>query len=222
MEPTLIDTVRTWLSDPLFTPLINFATVLILGFTAIEGLRSARASSESNELALLPLLVVKFVGQPIQNRGIAVKNVGHGTAYDVEIEKYVYVVTDARLIWELIMTIKGVNLLESGEERNLSIRALQNGRESGVGDFLVFHLDPEEEHERESVDLFITFKNAKGVKYYSRIRTGQRGLTLIIPPTRLDLWGVMTLKYSELKSNILVEFFKVFWQLSPKTREQKT
>lgn len=207
-----METIRSWFSDPLFNPVINIATIIILALTAITGFLSIKRTSEANELSILPLLVIKFVGQAMKDRTIIIKNIGNGTAYDINIGRYVLIITDIQYLWELKARIKGVNVMEPGEKKKLLSTAFQNGKESDVKEFLIFHLDPEEEHEREPVGLFITFKNAKGIKYYEKIETGPDGLTIVIPPKRLNLYGSLIIWQSNFTTWFQLKYYKFLWR----------
>lgn len=212
MYVTLSGIIHTWFSDPLFSPIVDFATVFILAVTAIEGFKSMRATSEANELRILPLLVIKFTGDNLQTRSMFIKNIGNGSAYDIKIDTFVTIVTDAHFVWELSMKVKGVNVFEPGEKKLLSCVGLQNGKVSGIKEFLIFHLDPKQEHSRKPTNIFITFKNSKGIKYYSRIETGQNGLTFTIPPKKLDIIGHLIIKFNNLTLWIQLRYFRFIWK----------
>lgn len=204
--------IHSLFTSSLFTPVTNFVTVIVLAFTAHEGFRSARATSEANELSILPLLTLKFVGKPMRDRGITIKNIGYGVAYDIKIEKYLLFITDIQYLWELQLSIKGVNILEQNEEKQLFVKTFQNGKETDVKDFLIFHLDPDEDHERKQTGFFITFKNAKGNEYFLKITTGPNGLSFKIPPRKLNAAGIILMQYSNISTLLVYYFYKILWK----------
>ncbi|MCR4326864.1 MAG: hypothetical protein NUV52_04395 [Candidatus Roizmanbacteria bacterium] len=195
-----------------FNDWISIVTIYSLLFTTISGFQSVKKTSEANELSILPLIVIKFVGKPMENRSLMAKNIGNGSAYDLQIQKIVYIITDIQYVWELFITLKGVNVLEVGEKKNLTCIALQNSKVSDIKDFLIYHLDPIQEHERTPMSLLLTFKNLKGDMYYSKLRTGKGGLTFLISPRRLNFIGFIIIFGSNFIDNFLIFYHKFVWK----------
>ena len=199
--------------NSLFEPILNFVTVFILAFTAYEGFKSLREISKANELKLLPLPIIFFKGKSLTGREITIKNVGEGTAYDIKIEDYYQILTDIQRLWKLQMKLTGTNVLIKNEERSLDIKFYENGKEGQAKEFLIFHLDPEETHERSNVRLFITYKNSSGVKYYCKIETGKNGLRILIPSKKIGIIDSLIMFLISLKSNLMIDFYRhIVWR----------
>lgn len=193
---------------------INFITIILLTLTAIAGFLSSWANAKANEIKLLPLPVIYFLGRIFKDRKILIKNIGYGVAYDIKVEDFVEILIDIQKIWLLKTNLVGVNYLENGAERSLENKLFENGKEISDKDFILFHLDPDEKHERKDVVLLITFKNAIGVKYYCRFSTGRKGLKIITPARRYTILTFIWIVFISLQSFLIQSIYKyIIWKL---------
>jgi len=88
-----------------------------------------------------------------------------------------------------------------------------------MAEFLTFHLDPEKEHPRKRIGLILTFKNAEGNRYYSKVETGVGGL-FVSPAKRLNLFGKLYLTYRNGCEKALLGWQKLLWMFQKPHIEQ--
>ncbi len=198
---------------PIFQQILNLFNVILIFTTAFVAYLSWRAARRANELQLLPLLAIYFTGKPIHDRKIQIKNIGKSPAYEIRIESFANILTDIQHVWRLDLSLSGTNVLVPDEGKDLTLHSTDNGKEAEMGDFMVFHLDPEEKHQREKVDLLMTFRNAEGHCYYSEVETGLGGL-YVLPAKRLNWWGKLYLSLRKLKEVILLLGYKLLWRFT--------
>ncbi|HCR36493.1 hypothetical protein A2130_01905 [Candidatus Woesebacteria bacterium GWC2_33_12] len=193
---------------------INLITLILLSLTAIAGFLSNKRTSEANELSTLPLLVIKPTGKTLGDLEYLIKNIGNGSAYNIKIEKILHVYLKDQKIHEFEFLIKGVNVIERGEKKVLVANSYSNGEiNKDLSEFMKFSIDPREEHKRPQDKFFITFKDARGINYYSRIRTGSRGLTFLIPPKKINMKGYLIIIHNEIYKLLLKIYAKSIWKL---------
>lgn len=199
--------------QPYFPQLLSFLNVLLIFTTALVAYLSLKTAKKTNELQLLPLLAIYFKGHAMRDRKIRIRNIGKSPAYDIKIESYMTILTDIQHVWKLELFISGTNVLIPDEEKDLTIKATDNDKEANMSEFMVFHLDPEEEHKRDRVVLLLTFRNAEGNRYYSEIETGVGGL-FVKPAKRLNLLGKTYIAYRKYSEKLLLGFYKFKWKFT--------
>lgn len=206
------------LLDAKLLPFISVITLFLLALTVIAGFLSSYATAKSNELKLLPLLILYFRGKFAIDRGIYLKNTGFGTAFNIEINPFTIFITDRQEIYTLTFSIKGTNLLAPIDgEIPLNIQATSKQGGAVDKDFLQFHLDPEEEHDRKPVRLDITYKNASGNKYYQLIETGNDGLKIVQAPKIYDLQADLFSFFTRVRNLAFEKFYtKFLWKIRKK------
>jgi len=197
----------------IFPQILSLLNIFLIFLTAWVAYLSWRAAKKANELQLLPLLSIYFRGDSMKDRKIMIKNIGESPAYDIRIESFVNIIKDIQKVWRLELLITGTNVLVPDEEKVLHLKATSNGKEAEIGDFMVFHLDPEAEYERSRIGLVITFRNAEGKYYYSKVETGLGGL-FIKSVKRLNLFGKLYLGYNKFKEKILLSWYKFRWRFT--------
>ena len=196
---------------PFFPQILNLLNIVLILITALVSFLSWRASRKANELQLLPLLAIYFKGKGLHDRKIRIRNIGKSPAYDITIESFVSIVRDIQKVWKLDLFITGTNVLVPEEEKDLTLRATSNGEDVNMSEFMVFHLDPEESHKRDRIGLVMTFRNAEGNYYYSKVETGVGGL-FIKPARRLNLIGKVYLKYGWCREKLLLSWYHLKWK----------
>jgi len=204
---------------PFFPQILNLLNVVLILITAFVSFLSWRAARKANELQLLPLLAIYFKGKSIHDRKIRIRNIGKSPAYDIKIESFANIIKDIQHVWRLDLSLSGTNVLIPDEEKDLTLKSTDNGKEADMGDFMVFHLDPEEEHKRDRIGLLMTFRNAEGNRYYSEVETGPGGL-FVRPAMRLNLSGKFYLNYRKLFERVLLTWYEFRWRFTKPHFEQ--
>lgn len=196
-----------------FPQILNILNIVLILITALVTWLSWRAARRANEIQLLPLMAIYFRGRAMHDRTIRIRNIGKSPAYDIKIESFVNIVTDIHKIWRLDLTLVGTNVIVPEEEKDLVLKATSNGQDADMAEFMVFHLDPEEDHPRKQIGLLMTFRNAEGKRYYSMVRTGPGGL-YVNPARRFNVWGKLFVKRYMLWDVILISFYKLLWKFT--------
>jgi len=204
---------------PFFPQILNLLNIVLILLTAFVAFLSWRAARKANELQLLPLLAIYFKGKAIQDRKIRIRNIGKSPAYDIKIESFANIIKDTQHVWRLDLYLSGTNVLIPDEEKDLTLIATDNGKAADMGDFMVFHLDPEEGHKRDRIGLLMTFRNAEGNRYYSEVETGPGGL-FVKPARRLDSWGKLYLNYRKYSESVLLVWYGFKWGFTKPHIEQ--
>jgi len=199
--------------QPYFPQLLSLFNVGLIFLTALVAFLSWRAARKANELQLLPLLAIYFRGKAMRDRKIRIRNIGKSPAYDIKIESFVNILKDVQRVWRLDLSLAGTNVLVPEEEKDLKLRATSNEKEADMGDFMIFHLDPEQDHIRDRIGLILTFRNAEGNYYYSKVDTGVGGL-FIRPSKRLNVWGRIYLFYRQRVEDLLLAWYKLKWRFT--------
>jgi hypothetical protein len=204
--------IANFIGDPLFRPILDISTLIVLSLTALFGFFAAWATGIANQLKLLPLIVIYFEGQSFDERRIFISNLGEGVAFDIHVEPFSLVIYDIRRIMRLEMKLKGTNVLGKGEKRVINAAAFENGRPANSADFLTYYLDPEMNERKGRVDLAITFKNAKGDRYFTIIKTDVDGVNVLVPPTQLGVFDRLWLFYREAKEFLWLNGWRILWK----------
>jgi len=198
---------------PYFSQILNLLNVILILVTAVVSLLSWKAASRANEIQLLPLLSIYFRGKALRDRTIRIRNIGKSPAYDIKIESFVNIVQDIHKVWKLDLAVGGTNVLIPEEERDLTMVATSNGEDVNMAEFMVFHLDPEEEHDRKRIELIMTFRNAEGNKYYSKMETGRGGL-YVKTAKRMNYWGLLYVNYCWCREKLLLNWYHFLWKFT--------
>lgn len=198
---------------PFFPELLNLLSVILILATAFVSFLSWRATRRANELQLLPLLAIYFKGNTLQDRRIRIRNIGKSPAYDIKIESFANIIKDIQHIWRLDLSLSGTNVLIPDEEKDLTLKATDNGKATDMSEFMVFHLDPDEGHKRDRIGLLITFRNAEGNRYYSEVETGPGGL-FVKPAKRLNICGKLYISYRQYSEKFLLSLYIFKWKFT--------
>lgn len=204
---------------PFFPQILNIVNVILILLTASVTYLSWRTAKKANELQLLPLLAIYFRGKAMKDRIIRIRNIGKSPAYDIKIESFMNIIKDIQHVWRLDLSLSGTNVLVPDEEKDLALKATDNGKEASMNEFMVFHLDPEEEHKRDRVGLLLTFRNAEGNYYYSEVETGVGGL-FVRPARRLNLWSKLYISYRKNSEKLLLSMYEFKWKFTKPYIEQ--
>lgn len=208
------DALATLSIHPLFAPIISTFGVVFASWSAMTAAKSARLTSEANELQLLPLLSVEFEGNRSTNKFI-LKNIGYGPAFDVQIDPWLIVLTDIRQVWELKMKLTENDLIETGDCKAIEATAFINGRVSPVADLMLANLHPNTSSKLPRVKITIQFTNAGSRRYFAIIETGRGGVKIISPSRKLTLHAKIKLFFlTRFKPTLIVSIFRVRWFLS--------
>jgi len=199
--------------QPFFPQLLSLVNVILIFLTALIMYLSWDADKKANELQLLPLLAIYFRGKALKDRIIKIRNIGKSPAYDIKIESFTTILTDVQHVWRLDLSLSGTNVLVTDEEKDLTIISTDNEKDTEMNDFMIFHLDPEENHKRERINLLLTFRNAEGNCYYSEVETGMGGL-FVRPSKRLDLWGKYYISRRKYHEKLLLILYKFKWKFT--------
>lgn len=205
--------------QPFFPQILNLLSILLILLTAFVSFLSWRAARKANELQLLPLLAIYFKGKAIQDRKIRIRNIGKSPAYDIKIESFANIIRDIQHIWRLELFLSGTNVLVPDEEKDLTLKATDNGKAADMSEFMVFHLDPEEGHKRDRIGLLMTFRNAEGNCYYSEVETGPGGL-FVKPAKRLNFCGKLYIGYRKYSKKVLLSLYRFKWRFTKPHIEQ--
>lgn len=196
-----------------FPQILNLLNIILILLTAVVSMLSWKAAKRANEIQLLPLLSIYFRGKSLHDRTIKIRNIGKSPAYDIKIESFINIVRDIHKVWKLDLSVRGTNVLIPEEERDLTLRATSNGENANMTEFMIFHLDPEEEHDRKRIELIMTFRNAEGNKYYSKMKTGRGGL-YVQPAKRLNYWGLLYMSYCWCREKLLLNWYNFLWKFT--------
>lgn len=196
-----------------FPNLLSLANVFLIFLTVVVAYLSWKAAKKANEFQVLPLLAVYFKGSSLEDRSIRIKNIGKSPAYDIKIESFVNIITDIQNVWELEMFISGTNVLIPNEENILTLRATNCGKPANIQEFMIFHLDPEQTHNRKRISLVLTFRNAEGSRYYALVETGIGGL-YVQKAKRLNLTGKLFLGKRKLSAWTQLQRYKIKWKFT--------
>lgn len=198
---------------PYFPQILNLLNVVLILITALVTYLSWRTARKANELQLLPLLAIYFRGKALKDRTIKIRNIGKSPAYDIKIESFTTILTDVQHLWRLDLSLGGTNVLVADEEKALTMMSTDNGKVADMNDFMIFHLDPDEDHERKRVDLLLTFRNAEGNSYYSEVETGMGGL-FVKPARRLNVLGKLYIGRRRHYEKLLLILYKFKWKFT--------
>lgn len=196
-----------WLSvQPFLGRVIDLATVIILSFTATEALRARRASNQSNELKLLPVLGIYF-RKTNGREEFVLENHGEGIAYNIRIQTWRLILTDTQEVAELKMSIRGTNILPHGKQVTISTEVKVNNKTAGSSEFMTFAL------KNMGVENSIEFRNALGHKYRTKIRTKDDDVEIVTPPYRVGLFknSLFWVRFS-LLSEISLWRRRIIWK----------
>ena len=199
-----------------FTPLLSLVNIFLIFLTVLITYLAWRASKKANELQLMPLVAIYFKGKALHDRTIWIKNIGKGPVYDIKMESFVLMFTDINKIWELNLSIKGTNILIPKEEKVLELKLIEDGKIGGDPDFIVFHLDPEEEHKRKRVGLGLIYRDAEGNTFHSEVETGLGGL-FVKPPKKINSLNIidkLSLFLLRLQTPLAIALYKLSWKPS--------
>ncbi len=129
---SLINWIIWVVIQPWFYPLVSAITIPILAWTAWEALQTSRATSDANNLKLLPLLGIYFYYQRGKHDIFKIKNLGEGVAYDIQIDPWTLIMQDIQEIIEFKMNIPGTNILTKGEEKEVDTEVYVNNTKSSM------------------------------------------------------------------------------------------
>ena len=198
---------------PFFPQLLSLMNVILIFLTVLIMYLSWNVAQKANELQLLPLLAIYFRGKTLKDRTIKIRNIGKSPAYDIRIESFTTILTDVQHLWRLDLSLGGTNVLVADEEKDLTTMSTDNGKVTDMNDFMIFHLDPEESHERARVNLLLTFRNAEGNRYYSEVETGIGGL-FVKPARRLNLLGKLYISRRKYYEKLLLMLYRFKWKFT--------
>lgn len=199
--------------QPYFPQLLSLMNIILIFLTVLIMYLSWSVAKKANELQLLPLLAIYFRGKALKDRVIKIRNIGKSPAYDIKIESFTTILTDVQHLWRLDLSLSGTNVLVADEEKDLTAISTDNGKITDMNDFMIFHLDPEEDHERKRVNLLLTFRNAEGNRYYSKVETGIGGL-FVKPPRRLNVLGKLYIGRRRYYEKLLLILHKFKWKFT--------
>lgn len=204
-----------WIKTP--QNLINTLTIFLLAWTTIETSRSRNSSNKTNEISLLPLLIVEFEGK-FFTKGVKfyIKNLGDGVAYNVQINPVKCYFGDGKK-WEKLgmkTVVKGTNAISKNQKVDLHILTYRDDvRDNfgGIGDFLMFMMVPstDEAMKGGKINLIIEFTNAYSKKYFTIISTGSGGTDIVQPAIRSN-WRNKLYWHARIKLSQMTIALKYF------------
>lgn len=169
---------------------------IILGFTMLAAivyayftLRILNNSVEQSREKIMPLPVVYARGNGLsgENKRIfRIRNIGNGTALNIQIEPFFLKVLDQKRTkllkkYKYVIKVKDPNILIKNEERDLVAETFINGdRSKSEGDLLFPYLHPE--YATKKIPLAVYYEDVKGNKYCVKIGFGKGNLSIIDYP----------------------------------------
>lgn len=187
---------------------------MILAWTAWEALKTSRATSEANNLKLLPLLGIYFYPNRSGNELFRVKNIGEGVAYNIEIDLWTLIFQDSHDIMEFKMEISGTNILAKNEEKDIQTKVYVNGKESPMDhDLKLAFLRGFDKSE-----IQLQFKDATGKKCACLISISKKKVNILKPAYRLNLFSKIDIWYDlAIQRSIKIGIEKFLWRYEKKT-----
>jgi hypothetical protein len=205
--------------QPFFPQVLSLLNVILIFATVLVTYFLWKTANKANELQLMPLLAVYFKGMVMKDRKIRIRNIGKSPAYDIKIESFVNIIRDVQKVWRLDLSMTGTNILIPDEERDLKVKSTSNGVVADMDEFMIFHLDPEQEHKRDRIGLLLTFRNAEGNYYYSRVETGLGGLKMF-PAKKFNIIGKIRVGYRKYSEMGLLNWYRFRWKFTKPYIEQ--
>lgn len=152
--------------------IVLFVTAVIIALYTIYTYKLFKETEKQTELSLRPFIVVYINGKDFY-----VRNIGSGTAIDIEIKDLYH---HPQVIDWLFLRFDKINSLIFGEEKKLNI--ILAGKEEDGSEFqkkdwsMEATLRPE--YAREDYDLSIEYKNIVGKIYNTKIQIGKSGIKI--------------------------------------------
>lgn len=201
-------TTQSW-----FTPTVSALTLPILAWTAWEALKSSRATSDANNLKLLPLIGIYFLTQGDRGELFQIKNLGEGVAYDITIDHWMLILQDTQEIIEFRMTVPGTNILSKGEEKNIVTDIFINGQKT--------HISTDMRHAMMKgfgSEIQLHFKDATGRKCASLIKLSEEQVNIKKPTYRIGLLSTINIWYGmRIQRTFKLYREKVLWKFEEKS-----
>lgn len=190
-----------------FSPIISALTIPILAWTAWEALKANRATSNSNNLKLLPLLGMYLTRRSNEDDLFKVKNLGEGVAYGIKIDSWMLIFQDTHEIVEFNMSVTGTNILSKGEDKIISTKVFINGNPATISTGLTLaYLTG------FNTEIQIHFKDARGKKYASLIQLSDKQVNIVKPAYRVDLLSGINIWYGlTIQRRFKVWTEKILW-----------
>ena len=137
---------------------IGLVALIVALFSVIMATRSAKESARANSLAYLPVVTLDF---DHSSDKVIVKNLGKGTAVNVQVDKYYNWSADKQFkIYGLTtLAFEKVNMLNAGEQVTLKDKISGIGDPLGLTRFIIFS-----EHTK-SLDFLVKFSDFTGKRY---------------------------------------------------------
>ncbi|OGE39227.1 hypothetical protein A3F00_04020 [Candidatus Daviesbacteria bacterium RIFCSPHIGHO2_12_FULL_37_11] len=173
--------LREALNEAWAVNLLEFVSVLVLSLTLLASLWAVRKSGEANELKLLPVLVILY---SLENgRDIfRIKNIGYGTAFDINIRPLFLYLASLKE-WYALEFLLHEPYLEHNQIKRLSLIAKKEGRVIDAFEGLLLAVFKE-----DGESAIITFTDARGKKYYCKVKIEKDRATLVELPKNFTMW----------------------------------
>lgn len=200
----------TWVAvQHWFSPLVSAITIPILAWTAWEALQTSRATSNANNLKLLPLLGIYFYHQPGRHDLFKIKNLGEGVAYNIQIDPWTIILQDLQEIIDFKMSIPGTNILAKDEEKEVDTEVYINGTKSSMsGEMILAYL-----RRQNITGIQIQFKDATGRKCACLINISEKQVNILKPTYRLGFFSNANIWYGlKIQRLFKLESEKFFWR----------
>lgn len=204
----------TWVvTQQWFSPLVSAATIPILAWTAWEAFQTNRATSNANNLKLLPLLGIYFYRQTGRHDSFKIKNLGEGVAYDIQIDPWTLIMQDTQELIDFKMSMPGTNILVKDEEKEVDTEVYINGTRSNMsGGMIVAYL-----RGLNTSGIQIQFKDATGRKCACLINISEKRVNILKPTYRLNFFSKINIWYGfNVQRFFKLELERFFWRFEKK------
>lgn len=210
--------------QPWFSPIVSALTIPILAWTAWEALKTSKATSDANNLKLLPLLGIYFYRRRDGDEYFKIKNLGEGVAYNIKIDPWTLIMQDTQEIIDFKMSMPGTNILTKDEEKEIDTEVYINGAKSTMSSgMIIAYL-----RGLNTTGIQIQFKDATGRKCACLINISEKKVHILKPTYRLNFYSMINIWYGlKIQRFLKLELERFFWRFEkrkigkvPKFRER--
>ncbi len=175
---------------------IGLIALTVALLSLIMAARSTRESARANSLAYLPVVTLGF---DHTNDKVIVKNLGNGTAVNVQVDKYYNWSADRQFkIYGLTtLSFSKVNMLNSGESVTLKDKISGVGDPLGLTRFIIFS-----EHTK-SLDFLVNFSDFAGRRYLTVVNIQKGEVSVKKFPRAFGFRALLTLSRYKITQSCL-------------------
>jgi hypothetical protein len=211
----LSHTISVIVTQNWFSPVVSAITIPILAWTAWEALKTSRATSQANNLKLLPLLGLYFYqGRRSEDDTFKVKNLGEGVAYDIQIDEWTLIAQDTHEIVDLKMAMPGTNILSRDEEKEIETEVYVNGEKTNISRGFMLALF----RGLNKSGIQIHFRDATGRECACLIGFDNKYVNILKPTYQVRFWHRIDIWYGlKIKKNFKIWRERFFWRFEERS-----